>query len=65
MKSIITTNEKTAVDISDEIMGFSLKVGAVLGSLIGVWALACLLAGLVNAGPGGLIRGYITAITGV
>jgi hypothetical protein len=65
MKSIITTNEKTAVNVSDEIMGFSLKVGAVIGGLIGVWALACLLAGLAGAGPGGLIRGYMTAITGI
>ncbi|WP_457576101.1 hypothetical protein [Desulfomarina sp.] len=65
MKSIITTSEKTTVNISDEIMGFSLKVGAVIGTVIGIWAMACLVAGLINSGPTGLVKGYITAITGI
>jgi hypothetical protein len=64
MKSPIITKEKIQVDINDEIMGFALKVGTVLGALIGFWAVSCLVAGLISVGPLQMARGYITAITG-
>ncbi len=65
MRTPTITNENTTVDVTEEVMGFSLKVGAVLSALVGVWGLTCLLAGLINAGPLGMLKGYITAITGI
>lgn len=64
MKSPIITKEKSRVDISEEVMSFMLKVVTVLSALIGVWAVSCLLAGLISAGPLKLFKGYITAVTG-
>jgi len=64
MKSPIITRERIQVDIADEFMRFTLKVGTVLGSLIGIWAVSCLIAGLIHVGPLQMMRGYITAITG-
>jgi len=64
MKSSTLINNNTNIDINDEIMGFSLKVGVVLAALVGVWGLTCLAAGLVNVGAVGMLKGYITAITG-
>ncbi len=64
MKSPIITREKIQVDIADEVMRFTLKVGTVLSALIGIWAVSCLVAGLISVGPLQLVRGYITAITG-
>ncbi|MBB5347727.1 hypothetical protein JWG42_04035 [Desulfoprunum benzoelyticum] len=64
MKSSIITKDKIAVDYADEIMRFTLKVGAVASGLIGVWAFTCLFAGVVDVGPMELVRGYISAITG-
>lgn len=64
MKSPIITREKIQVDINDEVMGFALKLGTVLSALIGVWAVSCLVAGLMSVGPLQMARGYITAITG-
>lgn len=65
MNSPTTIRENSNIDINNEIMGFGLKVGAVLAALVGIWGLTCLVAGLVNAGAGGMLRGYITALTGL
>lgn len=42
-------------------------VGAIgtLAALIGIWGLACLIGGLATNGAGGLLRGYIAALTGM
>ncbi len=64
MKSKTAINENVTVDVTEEIMGFSLKVGAVLSALIGIWGFTCLVAALVNFGPVEMIKGYFTAITG-
>lgn len=64
MKSPIITRENINVDINEEVMGFTLKLGTVISALIGIWAVSCLVAGLISAGPLQMVRGYITAITG-
>lgn len=64
MKTPIITKKKIAVDITDEVMNFMLKVITVLGTLIGFWAVSCLMAGLISVGPLKMMRGYITAVTG-
>ncbi|BHH84505.1 hypothetical protein [Desulforhopalus sp. 52FAK] len=64
MKSQIITKEKVNVDINDEVMGFVFTLGKVFCALIGAWAAACVVAGLISFGPLQMIRGYITAITG-
>lgn len=35
-----------------------------LAALVGVWGLACLVGGVVESGAGGLLRGFIAAVTG-
>lgn len=64
MKSSIITKDKIQIDYADEVMRFTLKVGVVACALIGIWAFTCLVAGAVEYGPGDLVRGYISAITG-
>jgi len=65
MKTSTITNEKTTLNVTKEVMSFSFKVGAVLSALVGIWGLTCLLAGFVNTGSLGMLKGYITAITGI
>jgi len=65
MKAPIITNEKVETEITTEVMTFSLKLGVILCGLIGFWAASCLLAGLTRFGALEMLRGYITAITGV
>ncbi len=64
MKSPIITKEKIQIDINEEVMGFGLKLGTAISALIGIWAVSCVVAGLMSAGPVQMARGYITAITG-
>lgn len=64
MKSPIITKENTQVDIADEVMGFAFSLVKVFGALFGLWAVACVVAGLISFGPLQMLRGYITAITG-
>lgn len=64
MNSPIITKEKIQIDIANEVMSFTFKVGTVLCALIGIWGIACIGAALTSAGPLKMIQGYITAITG-
>ncbi len=64
MKSPIITRDKIKIDIEDEIMSLAFKICTVLGTVIGVWAVSCLVTGLVRVGPVQLMKGYLTAITG-
>ena len=64
MNSPIITREKIEVELADEILRFAFKVGTILCPLVGIWAVSCLVAALMAAGPRQLLRGYITAITG-
>lgn len=65
MKTPILLKDHVDVDISLEVMRFFARVGAVMGALIGIWALTSLAAALASAGPLAMVRGYITAITGL
>jgi hypothetical protein len=65
MKSSIITKEKVRIDAANEIMGLGLKTGAVICALIGVWALCSMAAAVIQTGPLTMLRGYITAITGI
>jgi len=65
MKSPTIIRERIGVNLSEEVMSFCFKVGAVSAALIGAWALSAFVAGLVSAGPLTLIRNYISAITGI
>ncbi|TKB08341.1 hypothetical protein [Desulforhopalus sp. IMCC35007] len=65
MKSSIITKEKVHIDTTDEIMILGLRTGAVICALIGVWALCSLAAAVIQTGPLAMLRGYLTAITGI
>lgn len=65
MKAPIITNEKIETNVTDEVMSLGYKLGIALCSVIGVWAVSCLLAGVVKFGAASLVKGYITAITGL
>ncbi len=64
MKSPIITKDDIQVDINDEVTRFTVKLGSVISACIGIWAVSCLVAGLISAGPFQMVRGYITALTG-
>lgn len=65
MKSSVTTKENIKVDATDEILVFGLKTGAIICALIGAWALCGLAAAFIQSGPVEVLKGYITAITGM
>lgn len=64
MKTPIILKDNVNVDITEEVMSFFAKVGAVVGALIGFWALTSLVTALMSVGLLAMARGYITAITG-
>ncbi|HID40319.1 MAG TPA: hypothetical protein EYP36_12510 [Calditrichaeota bacterium] len=65
MTTKIITKSESKTDIAKETSIFAIGAISVLAALIGIWGLACLIGGLAANGPGGLIRGYITALTGM
>ena len=48
MKIPIITRETIQVDVTDEVIGFAYKLGTVLSALIGIWAVSCLVAGVIS-----------------
>ncbi|MEW6594756.1 MAG: hypothetical protein AB1413_07815 [Thermodesulfobacteriota bacterium] len=36
-----------------------------LATLVGVWGIGCLISGMVNSGVMGLLRGWLSAVTGM
>ena len=61
---IIRTKE-TTTDVGYEASKFGLIVAMGMAALVGIWGVACLIGGLVTNGVGAMLRGYLTAITGV
>ena len=64
MTTQVLKKQDTKVNVTQETSKFSLVAVMTLASLVGIWALACLIGGLASSGTGNLIRGYITAIFG-
>ncbi len=61
-KTISTTDEK--VDVSSEVSKIGVYSIAVAASVIGCWAVVCLIAGMVDSGgPVQLLSNLFTAIT--
>ncbi len=56
------TGEK--IDAGYEASRFALNAGMGMAAMIGLWGLACLIGGLATNGLGGLVSGFLTAITG-
>jgi hypothetical protein len=65
MKAPSIVKERIQVDLADEGIKFTFRIGAVICGLIGIWAVTCLLAGLIGFGPVAMVKGYISAITGL
>jgi hypothetical protein len=59
------TRTETKTDVGLEASKFGLRVGMGMAALIGLWGVACLIGGLASYGVGGMLRGYLTAITGL
>ncbi|MBM9512353.1 hypothetical protein [Desulfogranum marinum] len=64
MTTQVLRKHETKVNITQETSKFSLITVMTMASLVGIWALACLVGGLASSGTGNLIKGYITAIFG-
>ena len=64
MSSKTVTRLEEKADIVYEASKFGLVFIIAMSGLIGLWGVACLLGGLFTNGIGGLLRGYLTAITG-
>lgn len=64
MNANTRTQTETRIDMGYETSRFALNTGMGMAALIGLWGLACLIGGLATSGAGGMLRGFITAVTG-
>ncbi|MDD3813651.1 MAG: hypothetical protein PHZ02_03310 [Desulfocapsaceae bacterium] len=62
MRTNTQTRNETKIDTGYETSKFAMATGFTMAALVGIWACACMISGLVS---GGLVQGLITAITGV
>jgi len=65
MTAQTTTRTEAKVDLAQETGQYTVKAIGVLSALIGVWGMACLIGGLSNSGVTGLLKGYVSALTGM
>ena len=59
------TRTEAKADVGHEASMFGLNVVLAMAAMIGLWGASCLIGGLAGNGLGGMLRGYLTAITGV
>lgn len=64
-----TINNQSAANVNttsgiDTLSRASLISMAVASGLIGVWALACMVGGVMSHGLGGMVAGFISALVG-
>lgn len=64
MTTQVFTQKKAKSDVAQETSKFVLGSVIAMASLISLWAIACLIGGLMANGFGDTIRGYISAVTG-
>lgn len=64
MTTQVITKEETKTDVTTETSKFAIGTVITMASLIGIWAVACLVGGLYVNGLGDTIRGFISAVTG-
>jgi hypothetical protein len=64
MKTNTLINKETQIDTGYETSKFVLATGFTMAALIGLWACACMISCLVSGGVGGVVKGFITAVTG-
>jgi hypothetical protein len=65
MTAQVKTKTGTQVEVGQESAKYMVGAISVLSALIGIWAAACLISGFLQSGPGGLVKGYISALTGM
>ncbi len=63
-KTRVQTRTESAAGI-DAVSKASIGLMAGVSSAIGLWSVACLAAALFSNGPVGLLKGAITAVTGL
>ncbi|MBV5307443.1 MAG: hypothetical protein J0652_12200 [Desulfobulbaceae bacterium] len=58
--------QETQVNTGYETSKFALATGITMAALVGIWAVACMISALLHSGGiGGVVQGFITAVTGV
>jgi len=64
MKTNTFTSTESTINSGYETSKFALAAAFIMAALVGVWASACMVSGLVNGGFGELVKGFITAVSG-
>jgi len=64
MTTTTITRQETKINRGYETSKFALATGFSMAALVGIWACACMISALVNGGLGGVVKGFITAVTG-
>jgi hypothetical protein len=64
MRTNAQVTQETQVNAGYETSKFALGTGITMAALVGIWACACMISALVNGGIGGVVKGFITAVTG-
>jgi hypothetical protein len=64
MRTNTQVTHKTQVNAAYETSKFALGTGITMAALVGIWACACMISALASGGIGGVIKGFITAVTG-
>jgi hypothetical protein len=65
MNANTKTNSQVKVNASEVAERTTIALFGTASILIGLWAVACFAGALLSAGPVGLLKGYLAAVTGI
>jgi hypothetical protein len=65
MRTNTLTSGETNINTGYETSKFAMATGITMADLLGIWACACMLSAVLSGGIGSVIKGFLTAVTGV
>ena len=65
MTAQLINKTESKVEVGQETAKYTVGAISVLAALIGIWGMACLIGGFLTNGAGGMLQGYISALTGM
>lgn len=65
MKTIVDRAKTTEIEVTHDVLSVLITLFSVSAALIGIWAAACFVGAILNHGLMSVVRGYLTAVTGL
>ena len=65
MRTVVESTRTSETEVTHDALSILMTLVSASALIIGLWGIACFVSALLSHGLTALVRGYITAITGI